>query len=160
MYMFRSLELQPQINNLKIMWPFRDEHHTLIAILKVHLPCTLRRFSTPAVNHSNTLLLLMPIMSASIKIICCRQIFVAEMIDPLFHFRFSVCCQKVTTFVLHLELKSKTPDFVVLKQKKGKETHFGRTGTALKIILFIICWWVLSHQHFGPSYLKRQAPSQ
>ena len=58
--------------------------------------------------------------------------------DPLFHFYFTVCCQQVTTFVLHLELKSKTPDFVVLKG--GKETHFRRIGTPLKILLFIVCW--------------------
>lgn len=44
--------------------------------------------------------------------------------DPLFHFHFTVCCQQVTTFVLHLELKSKTPDFVVLKGGRRQRNIF------------------------------------
>lgn len=65
-------------------------------------------------------------VSISLFLHCSFKVELEDLVqscDPFFHFYFTISCQKITTFVLHFELKSKTPDFVVLKWEKGKETY-------------------------------------
>lgn len=57
--------------------------------------------------------------------------------DPLLHLCLTVRSQKVTAFVLHLELKGEAPDSVVLRKKPGKETGWEAAQDTLPYLLMV-----------------------